>query len=102
MNFCVHKYFFERSDAWRQIHEEELRAQADTMPPDSGIPEGEGTISNYEEFGPIDTRHLSNLNILRQRLIKYLRQSEDGIRPYLNIAVKLVSDLESSLKGSYA
>lgn len=100
-NFCVHKYFFERSDAWRQIHEEELRAQAEVMEADSitadvniGI-----TAFNTTEFGEIDARHLSNINILRHRLVKYLKQSEDGTRPYYNIAVKLVSNILRNFMG---
>lgn len=97
MNFCVHKYFYERSATWREVREEELRPQADPTVMELTLPGNTDNLENITsittDFSPIDTRHLSNLNILRQRLTAYLRQSEDGVRPYHNIAVKIVGTL---------
>ena len=51
----------------------------------------ESDLYEIPQFDPIDTRHLTSLTILRQRLVKLLRHSPEGIQPYTNISVKIVS-----------
>ncbi|EJD04259.1 uncharacterized protein FOMMEDRAFT_106841 [Fomitiporia mediterranea MF3/22] len=91
-NFCVHKYVFDRSSAWKNVREEELRAQeesAEADRQDSNIT-GAGTGSlQLPHFDPIDTRHLTSLNILRQRLTKLLKHSLNYTQPYANISMKI-------------
>lgn len=42
-------------------------------------------------FTPIDSRHLTQLDILRQRIVKLLNHSKDEVVPYTNIAIRIVS-----------
>ncbi|KAL5495552.1 hypothetical protein ACEPAI_1015 [Sanghuangporus weigelae] len=90
-NFCVHKYFFDRSPVWRHVREEENRASGEAIENarDGGENGFESESFEFPQFDPIDTRHLTSLTILRQRLIKLLKHSPEGIQPYTNISVKI-------------
>ncbi|KAL5535246.1 hypothetical protein ACEPAF_3340 [Sanghuangporus sanghuang] len=90
-NFCVHKYFFDRSPVWRHVREEENRASGEAIENarDGGENGFESESFELPQFDPIDTRHLTSLTILRQRLIKLLKHSPEGIQPYTNISVKI-------------
>ncbi|KAI5123716.1 hypothetical protein M0805_000310 [Coniferiporia weirii] len=91
-NFCVHKYFFDRSATWKKIREEEFRAQGTSNDNGDSVLDSAGADSKVPDtlqFDPIDTRHLTSLNILRQRLVKLLKHSVNEIQPYNNIAVRI-------------
>ncbi|KAL5534526.1 hypothetical protein ACEPAG_989 [Sanghuangporus baumii] len=90
-NFCVHKYFFDRSPVWRHVREEENRASGEAIENARHRGENDFESESFElpQFDPIDTHHLTSLTILRQRLIKLLKHSPEGIQPYTNISVKI-------------
>ena len=82
MNFCIHKYFFDRSPIWKAIRDEEQKGQELLNEPQEA--------DNGLTFDPIDVRHLTTLNILRQRLTVLLKNSEDECQTYQNICLKIV------------
>lgn len=83
-NFCIHKYFYERSPLWKKIRaeagdtEEAVEANVD------------GPAGAELSFSPITTIHLSNIALLRQRIITLLKHSAGQTQPYLNLCVKIV------------
>ncbi|KAH8120510.1 hypothetical protein DFH11DRAFT_1685786 [Phellopilus nigrolimitatus] len=91
-NFCVHKYFFDRSPTWKKIREEELRVQEESTERETSAvttAAGDNRTPDPLYFDPIDTRHLSSLNILRQRLVKLLKHSANETQQYTNIAIRI-------------
>jgi hypothetical protein len=90
-NFCIHKYFFERSPLWRQIQDEGGKD------PDEGGPDN-GEIASTQDgsqapvqFDPIDARHLSSLSLIQSRIVKLLKHSESHTHPSQNLLVTIVS-----------
>ena len=96
-NFCVHKYFFERSPLWRQIQDEGLNSSKDIQEPDVGGFDNEETASTQDgfqapvQFDPIDARHLSSLSLIQSRIVKLLKHSESYTHPSNNVLVTIVS-----------
>jgi hypothetical protein len=76
-NFCIHRYFFDRSPTWKAIRDEE--SQADTVGGPTHTPDDElRTAGDCRQevnvnFTPIDSRHLSSLPLIRGRIIKLLK-----------------------------
>jgi hypothetical protein len=96
----IHKYFYERDSSWQQIRDEEAQAE--------GTPEAEPQVlddlqSNEGDskvaisFDPIDTRHLSSLPLVRGRLVKLLKASENNIHSSTNMLVAIVCVLRFHL-----
>ena len=101
-NFCVHKYFFDRNPLWTQIRalesrdEEEAMAIPDAEHPAIEMDDGEEAKDESRQelqFDPIETHHLTSLNILRTRIVKLLRHSDQQTHICMNLAVKIVSYL---------
>lgn len=95
-NFCVHKYFFERSPLWRQIQDEGVNSSKDIQEAD-GL-DNEETASIQDgfqapvQFDPIDARHLSSLSLIQSRIVKLLKHSESHTHPSNNLLVTIVSE----------
>ena len=88
-NFCVHKFFYEKSPLWKKIRGEagdSMDTQADDLDDDRPVDGGGNGLS----FSPITTVHLSNIALLRQRLVKLLKNSVGETQPYLNLCLKIV------------
>ena len=86
-NFCIHKYFFERSDTWKNV-----RAEANDVKQESDNedePMEDGTESKVL-FDPIDSRHLSSLPLIRTRLEKLLKSTPSNIHKFANLIVAIV------------
>ncbi|KAI0304649.1 hypothetical protein BC826DRAFT_977421 [Russula brevipes] len=88
-NFCIHKYFFDRSPLWRQIQDEGGKD------PDEGGPDN-GEIASTQDgsqapvqFDPIDARHLSSLSLIQSRIVKLLKHSESQTHPSQNLLVTI-------------
>ena len=94
---CIHRYFVERSPLWQQIQEEARNGE--------GIPTGDlvGLHDTPEEatdqdgssqilFDPIDSRHLSSLPLVKNRIIKLLKASRNHMHPSNNLLMTIVSD----------
>ncbi len=97
-NFCIHKYFFERSPLWRQIQDEGVNSSKDTQEADGGGLDNEETASTAQggfqvpvQFDPIDARHLSSLSLVQSRIVKLLKHSESHTHPSHNLLVTIVS-----------
>lgn len=96
-NFCVHKYFFERSPLWRQIQDEGVNLSKDIQEADVGGLDNEETASTQDgfqapvQFDPIDARHLSSLSLIQSRIVKLLKYSESHTHPSNNLLVTIVS-----------
>jgi oxalate---CoA ligase len=99
MFFCVHKYFYQRSEHWKDVREEESRAEAtakakerdahvDTNA-DPDADQGDTTLID-EGFAPLDGRHLSSLTIVRSRIIQLLERSENNMYVAHNLLRRLV------------
>ncbi|KAI0344000.1 hypothetical protein BDW22DRAFT_1355246 [Trametopsis cervina] len=86
-NFCIHKYFFERSEIWKGVlaeegklrqlmvkKEEEDDGDMDMDDMDDAASGPSSTIVQIQ-FDPIDSRHLSSLAIVKDRVEKLLRNS---------------------------
>ena len=96
-NFCIHKYFFERSPLWRQIQDEGVNSSKVLQEADGGGFDNEETASIQDgfqapvQFDPIDARHLSSLSLVQSRIIKLLKHSESHTHPSQNLLVTIVS-----------
>lgn len=95
-NFCVHKYFFERSPLWRQIQGEGASLSKDIRA-DEGGPDNEETNISPDgfqtpvQFDPIDSRHLSSLSLIQSRVVRLLKNCKSYTHPSQNLLVTLVS-----------
>ncbi|KAI0067924.1 hypothetical protein BV25DRAFT_1819394 [Artomyces pyxidatus] len=95
-NFCVLKYYYDRSDLWRQIREEGAEGGSpagqqqqgdEAVEPDV---ETEATSSKPAvSFEPIDERHLSSLPLIQSRIVKLLKNSPYGIHQSQNLLVTI-------------
>lgn len=89
----IHKYFYERDLSWQQIRNEEAEAEEvpelEIQPPDDS-PKGEGDSKTTITFDPIDTRHLSSLPLVRGRLVKLLKASQNNLHVSTNLLVAIV------------
>jgi hypothetical protein len=95
-NFCVHKYFFERSPLWRQIQGEGASLSKDIRADEGGLDNEETNISpdgfqNPVQFDPIDARHLSSLSLIQSRVVRLLKSCKDHTHHSQNLLVTLVS-----------
>ncbi|KAF7320177.1 B-block-TFIIIC domain-containing protein [Mycena kentingensis (nom. inval.)] len=93
-HFCIHKYFFERSDSWRAIREEETRATAalEAAEEAAELPEEDGEQQPTPvdpAFTPIDARHLSSLPLLKARVIKLLKISKNQMHASHNMLLAI-------------
>ncbi|KAF5384735.1 hypothetical protein D9757_006233 [Collybiopsis confluens] len=97
-HFVIHRYFFERSDSWKAIRDEELRAElASKNPTTSGASshpqeeeeEKESPTATSLGFTPIDARHLSSLPLVRGRVVKLLKASTNNIHVASNMLVTI-------------
>jgi len=94
-NFCIHKYFFGRSAAWKEVLAEEagaidllkveLEEEADL--------DGEGSTQTPNpsalSFDPIDQKHLSSLPVVRGRIVKLLKNSPNNLHAMHNLLVTI-------------
>jgi transcription factor C subunit 3 len=98
-NFCIHKYFFERSPLWRQIQDEGVNSSKDYQEADGGGFDNEEVASTQDgfqasvQFDPIDARHLSSLSLIQSRIVKLLKHSESHTHPSQNLLVTIVSEI---------
>ena len=92
----MHKYFYERSPIWQQVHTEEQEAvskeQAKEVDGDSEEEEDDEETKLFApvHFDPIDSRHLSSLPVLRARLTKLLKNCPHQMHTSNNLLVKIV------------
>ncbi|KAJ3552818.1 hypothetical protein NM688_g3955 [Phlebia brevispora] len=96
-NFCIHKYFFERSEKWQAVKAEERKAtQALTIKTEDIPFEDEedalttpaphlGTI----QFEPMDSESLHSSVIVRARLEKLLKNSPHNMHASQNLLVTI-------------
>lgn len=116
-NFCIHKYFFERSPLWSQIKEEEARSKVSSIhqreapftiiqPPateaeateldgilvPSSMTDGSGStqVNDLVRFDPIDSRHMASLELVRGRLVQLLLHSNNHLHVAQNLITALV------------
>ncbi|KAH9178894.1 hypothetical protein EDB89DRAFT_2111752 [Lactarius sanguifluus] len=93
-NFCVHKYFFERSPLWRQIQGEGAGLSKDVRTDEGGLDNEETAISpdgfqTPVQFDPMDARHLSSLSLIQSRIVKLLKNCKSHTHPSQNLLVTL-------------
>ena len=91
-NFCMHKYFFDKSEAWKAViaEEEATAAPAGDEADDDAEDGGDPTFGRIH-FDPIDVRHLSRISLVKARLGKLLKNSPNYTHKTLNLLVTIVS-----------
>lgn len=86
----MHKHFYERSEFWKGVRDEEATekaaAQQEDEKPDEPVVEPSESI----RFDPIDSRHLSSLPLVRGRLLKLLNKCSNHMHVSQNLLVTLV------------
>ena len=90
-HFCIHKYFYDRSPAWQAIREEEDKAEETGTKVE--VPDAEEVEERNDDvlhFSPIDSRHLSSLALVKARVVKLLRASQNRIHAANNLLITLV------------
>ncbi|KAG9223138.1 hypothetical protein PLEOSDRAFT_155121 [Pleurotus ostreatus PC15] len=94
-HLCLHKHFYDTSPRWREVREEESKAQqlfhGAPEPDDAGDMAEEAapqTLSNLG-FTPIDARHLSSLPLIQARVMKLLKASHNHIHAANNMLLKI-------------
>ncbi|KAJ2930499.1 hypothetical protein H1R20_g6596, partial [Candolleomyces eurysporus] len=90
-HFCIHKYFYERSSDWQAIREEETQAEeaarkGETAPE---VDDEDDANSAALQFTPIDSRHLSSLPLVKARIVKLLKASQNNIHASNNLLLTL-------------
>ena len=94
-NFCIHKYFFERSDVWKNVKTEEQGAiqaleefgEAELDGDEAATPASQlGML----QFTPICKDHLSSLPLVRARLELLLKNSPSHMHRAQNLLVTIV------------
>ncbi|KAI0651544.1 hypothetical protein C8Q79DRAFT_933943 [Trametes meyenii] len=94
-NFCVHKYFYDRSPIWQQVAEEEKQAVSEEQTQekesfsDDEIDQDETKPFEPVHFEPIDSRHLSSMLLLKSRLTKLLKSCPHNMHTSSNIMIKI-------------
>jgi hypothetical protein len=95
MFFCVHKYFYQRSEHWKEVREEENKAEATNRHKSQKDEEDGANTEKYRSpvhsFAPLDARHLSSITIVRSRLVKLLDGCANRMHAAHNIIKTLVS-----------
>ena len=94
-NFCIHKYFFERSDIWKNVKAEEQGAiqaleefgEADLDGDEVAAPASQ---TGMLQFTPISKDHLSSLPLVRARLELLLKNSPSHMHRAQNLLVTIV------------
>lgn len=96
-NLCIHKYFFERSAAWKTVVAEESEANAidalkAELDDEGGVDDvTEGALpSSQITFDPIDLRHLSSTPLVRARVVRLLKNSPHNMHTTHNLLSTIV------------
>ncbi|PSR80716.1 hypothetical protein PHLCEN_2v6632 [Hermanssonia centrifuga] len=93
-NFCIHKYFYERSEIWKIVQAEEDEANQAFLPKAEEVADDVEDLTLASNLGaihfdPIDTRHLSSLPLIRARLEKLLKNSPHHMHAAQNLLVTI-------------
>lgn len=101
-NFCIHKYFFERSPLWRQIQDEDGNSSKGPQAEGGGVDNEKTSLTQDGpqapvQFDPIDARHLSSLSLVQSRIVKLLKNSESHTHPSQNLLITIVSGITLGL-----
>ncbi|KAF8845363.1 hypothetical protein BDN67DRAFT_941224 [Paxillus ammoniavirescens] len=92
---CIHKYFVERSQLWQQIQEEvaqdgEVVITGENIQPrdmrDETVDQGG---PSQILFDPIDSRHLSSLPLVKNRIVKLLKASRNYMHASNNLLMTI-------------
>ncbi|KAJ7596727.1 hypothetical protein C8J56DRAFT_295687 [Mycena floridula] len=92
-HIIIHRYFFDRSPAWKEIRDEETKAEdvisKKEPQEDEEQPSSEAFVVEPLQFTRIDVRHLSSLPLLRGRIIRLLKASRNQLHPSHDILLKI-------------
>ncbi|KAF8446218.1 hypothetical protein L210DRAFT_3529314 [Boletus edulis BED1] len=91
---CIHKYFVERSPLWQQIQEEEARDDEPITDERVKLSDTTDEVTDLDGplhvlFDPIDSRHLSSLPLVKNRIIKLLKASRNHIHQSNNLLMTI-------------
>ncbi|KAG1845522.1 hypothetical protein DFJ58DRAFT_800982 [Suillus subalutaceus] len=93
---CIHKYFVERSAFWQQIQQEETKDDESIVigesHPQDATPVEDGTPSaapSELDFEPVDSRHLSSLSLIKNRIVKLLKASQNNMHASNNLIITI-------------
>jgi hypothetical protein len=93
----------ERSAFWQQIQEEEAKDDEPIIVGESRVQDGtpieDGTPAAESlnlDFEPVDSRHMSSLQLIKNRIVKLLKASQNNIHPSNNLIVTIVGHAQSS------
>ncbi|KAL4080394.1 hypothetical protein V8B97DRAFT_1863880 [Scleroderma yunnanense] len=90
---CIHKYFVERSPFWQQIQQEEAHdgeifiTGANVQFPGTVEEAAASGEAAQITFDPIDGRHLSSLQLVKNRVVRLLRASANHMHASNNLLV---------------
>jgi hypothetical protein len=95
-NFCIHKYFYSRSAFWEGVRREEAAGEDEEGQDQEKQEEpiGDEVLIDSRpklQFDPIDSRHLASTQLIKSRLVRLLKNSENGLHLYQNLLVTIVS-----------
>jgi len=100
-NMTIHRHFWERSPTWQRVYAEELeQAMSEDNTPNVGQEEQEDAETDEKDakleasklhFDPIDARFLSSTQLVRSRVIKLLKNSQNQTHFYPNLIFAIVS-----------
>lgn len=93
---CIHRYFVERSAFWQQIQQEEAKDDEPIVVGErhwqDATPVEDGTLSAASlelDFEPVDSRHLSSLPLIKNRIVKLLKASQNNIHASNNLIITI-------------
>jgi hypothetical protein len=91
----------ERSAFWQQIQQEEAKDDEPIVVGEGhcqdATPVEDGTLSAASlelDFEPVDSRHLSSLPLIKNRIVKLLKASQNNIHASNNLIITIVGHVE--------
>ena len=100
-NMTIHRHFWEHSPTWQRVYAEELEQAADEDNAPNMGQEEQGDAETDEKdakleasklhLDPIDARFLSSTQLVRSRVIKLLKNSQNQTHFYPNLIFAIVS-----------
>lgn len=101
-NFCIHKYFYSQSAFWKSVRSEEHVDEDEDGQQGDRFSEHEAPtdLRAKLQFDPIDSRHLASTELIKSRVVKLLKNSENGLHLYHNLIVTIVISACSTSKNN--
>ncbi|KAF8526018.1 hypothetical protein BU17DRAFT_41424 [Hysterangium stoloniferum] len=89
-NFCVHKYFYTHSSFWQGVRREgEMVGQTEEDETQESEVDSSSRRQFKFRFDGMDSRHLASSEFIKSRIVRLLKNSQNGLHRYHNLLVTI-------------